>query len=328
MHQYCKNCADRIDSNVTICPSCGAVIDRSREAARRKIFLLILGILAFAVAAVLAWAVLSSRVGPKSYLDRLKKSQSQAEFVIAEDQEPIVLWEENGVTIFLRRVGKSSEGRAVKLHIENSTNQDIAVFGRNFVVNGIAVAGNLYTIVPAEWQTDVSLEFDQQVLEDADITKIATLHPLDSRITNSRTNELLADVFFEIRTDIADTYVQEIDESGQILYDEDGVKVICKFVRDSSRGKEVLLLLRNETDQDLNFREKNFRVNGIKLGGSHFNTVEAGTSAIGSKIFLKNDLEDCGIHGIKAVTFDMEYWGSENFQQITRVNDLQAVFGG
>lgn len=327
MYEYCKNCGDRIDPNATVCPSCGAVTDRGRVAARRKVFPLILGIFAFAVAALLVWAMATGQVGLASYLNAVKGS-SRMEAANTEEMDKTVIWEENGITIYVVRVGKSSEGRTVKLHIENSTRKDIAISGHNFVVNGIGITGSLYAKVPAEWQAGASLEFDQQTLDDAGITKIATLFPLDTRITDSRTNGVVSDVFFEIRTDVADSYVQEIDERGQILYEEGGVTVICKHVRDGSFGKEMLLLIKNETGHDLAFREKNFKINGQEIGGGQFETVKAGTVTFGSKIFNKNDMQNCGVDEIKDVTFDIEFWDPENYQQMTHADGLQAVFYG
>lgn len=328
MYEYCKNCGDRIDPNAAVCPSCGAVTGKGRAAVWGKVFPWILGIFAFAVVAALVWAVVSSPISPKSYLDRIKKTQMQAEFVITENEEPMVLWEENGVTILLTRVGKSSVGRTVNLRVKNSTTKDLVLSGRNFVVNGITVAGSLYTKVPAEWEVGALLEFDEENLEDADITEIATLRPIDTRISNARTNELLADVSFEIRTDIADTYVQEIDEGGQLLYSENGVTIICKLVRDCPIGKEVLFLVKNETDHELTLREKNFKINGCDIGGGNYEVTEADSVTFGRKTFLKSELEELGIDDIKDVTFDIEYWNPKDYQNVTYANGLQAVFKG
>ena len=96
---------------------------------------------------------------------------------------------------------------------------------------------------------------------------------------------------FAIETSASATYTQTIDETGDVLYDENGVTVIAKIFTDSFLGHTVRLLIKNNTGKDILASADNVSVNGFTVNAWMHNAVYVDTVRYCELDMFASDLE-------------------------------------
>ena len=94
-------------------------------------------------------------------------------------------------------------------------------------------------VAPGKKAND-SIDIDRDDLEKYGIKSIATVKGQDPYIYNKDDKETIARFQFSLETSISDGYVQEIDKSGQTIYDKDGVVIKYRGIETDWSGDEVL----------------------------------------------------------------------------------------
>lgn len=236
--------------------------------------------------------------------------------------EETVLYEANGVRITLKSLDTDGfMGPEFKLLVENDTDQNIMLTDNGLVVNGVTLSGGMYISVAAGKKANDTLEIYNDALETAGIEQIATVM-CDAYIFDSDTYETMDEFRFTINTSIADTYVQEIDEHGDVILDQDGITVIAKSLSDSLFGNKVVMLVKNDTGKDIRMSADNVSVNGFMVSAWMYDTVYAGTVCFCELEISGSDLEDNDIEQIDEITFTLEAFDIESYRTITASGEI------
>lgn len=213
-------------------------------------------------------------------------------------------------------------GTSIHFIVDNRTDKNVALSGDRFVVNGITLSGWLYIDAAAGKKGKGELQWAGTALEDSHITEIATLSAFDARIVDTDSYDTLVDVPFEIRTSIADTYVQEINEEGELLWEQDGVTVIAQTTGSSWASHEVRLFIKNDTGKNMILSADNISVNGFTITGLMSERVQAGTVCYGSLSLFNSELEDADIEEIEEVSFTLRILDPETFSTQAESDEL------
>lgn len=254
-----------------------------------------------------------------------KKEDANAEDINTETEaseetstvtiEEQVLYEGNDVKITATGLEDGLFGTELKLLIENNSSKSVTVQARNSIVNGFMVDTMMSADVAAGKKANDSLTFETSGLKDCGIETIATME-FYFHIMDTETWEGIVDTdTIVVNTSVASTYVQEVDDSGEVLVDANGVKIIGKGLsaNDSFWGPGVILYIENNSDKNVTIQVRDVSVNGFMIDSTMSEDVVAGKKAMSAVQFFSSNLEENSITDITDVElyfhiFDMESW--------------------
>lgn len=238
-----------------------------------------------------------------------------------------VLFEENGIKVTATGLKKGLSGMELKVLVENNSDKNIAFSADEFVINGVTVSGFGYVEAAAGKKANDTLAFYATELETAGIETIASIRGADARVVDTDSFETLYAAPFSLTTSAAD-HVQQIDDSGDVVYSKDGVTVISQLLEDELYGKSVCLLVKNETGEDVIVRADNVSVNGYTINGWLYDAVYSDTVRYCGLDFLSSELEENEITQIEDVTFTLKIVDPESFDTIAQSDEIKVVVSG
>ena len=202
----------------------------------------------------------------------------------------------------------------IKIHLENFTDKNIALSANHFVVNGIYMWCDLYIKAAAGKNAKGSIEVRREDMEEFGITKIATMYTNDASFVDTDSYDTLDEFEFEVMTSIADDYVQAIDDSGSLVYSEDGIEIKYKGHRINDYGEfELMFYMKNDTDKDLIISCENVSVNDYTIYGDLLARCNAGSVCYASMDFYEDDLVENDIEKIETVSFTFEMYEQKTY---------------
>lgn len=213
--------------------------------------------------------------------------------------ETVVL-DENGVKITAKSLGDDGFwGPEIKLLIENNSGKSVMVQARNVSVNGYAIESSLSADVADGMKSNEGLELFESDLELAGIETIADVewnfHIFDS---DSWLDDWDSSTI-RLETSAAATYEYTYDDSGDVIYDQDGLTFIVKGLV----GDEILVCAKNATDSTYTFSVRDTSVNGFMVDDYFSCDIPAGKRGLGKISFSSSDLEANEITAIEHVQF-------------------------
>lgn len=242
--------------------------------------------------------------------------------------EQQVVYDADGIVITVTGLQEDWMGTKINLLVENSTDRNIALSGDVFAVNGVTVPGYLYAEAAAGMKTNDSLELYSDGLNTAGITRIATIRTGDARIVDTDTYDVIARVDMDLATDIAPGYQQGIDDSGEILFEQDGVTIVAKVISEEMYGRTVQLLVKNDTGKDIIVEAENISVNGFTLDAWLYDRVCADTVRFCDLDLFSAGLEENGIAEIEKVSFTIRVLNAANLETVTKSDVLEIYVQG
>ena len=237
----------------------------------------------------------------------------------------LVVYDENGVKVTVTGMDDGYSGKEVKIQVENNTEHNIALSGDLFVVNGITMDGWLYASVAAGKKTNDYITFYNETLDEAGVEELATVACVDSCIVDTDSFETLFEAPFAFETSIADGYVQEIDDSGEVLFQESGVTIIGKTISENSLGKRVIVLVKNETGKDIMVVSDEAYIDGLTVDGWMYDEVEADTVRFCVLDIYATTLEENEIEEVNAVSFFVEVRYTDSWETICETDELTVT---
>lgn len=110
-----------------------------------------------------------------------------------------------------------------------------------------------------------------------------------------------------LKTSIADTYNQSYDDSGEVIFDQDNIRIISKGIGDDSiLGPFVTLYVENNSSQDITVQVRDTSINGFMVDPSCSIEVTAGRKAVSEITFLSSELDENGIEKITDIETSLE----------------------
>ena len=229
--------------------------------------------------------------------------------------EEQVLFDANDIKITAKGIEDGLFGTELKLLIENNSDKSITVQARNSNVNGFMVDTMMSAEVASGKKINDELTFETSGLKDCGIESIATMEFYFHIFDSESWDEIVDTDVIKVETSLAATHVQEVDDSGTVLVDNNGVKIVGKGLStdDSFWGPGVILYIENNTEQNVTIQVRDVSVNGFMVDTSMSEDVVAGKKAISAVQFFSSDLEENSITDITDVElyfhiFDQESW--------------------
>ena len=233
-----------------------------------------------------------------------KKDQKKADKATDESLEEQVVLDENGIKITAKGLDKDGIlGPEVKLLIENESGKDVTVQARNVSVNGYMVDDIFSADVVNGKKVNDELTIMSSSLKKAGISTIADIE-FSFHVSEAHSFDSLFDSdLIQLKTSAADGYEYTFDDSGDVVYDEGGVKIVVKGLSDSDSvfGPGIIVYTENNSEKDVTVQVRDVSVNGFMVDPIFSADVAAGKHAVDSITFMSNNLDENEIDKIKDV---------------------------
>ena len=229
--------------------------------------------------------------------------------------EETVLLEQDGIKITATGMDDGLLGTELKLLIENDSSTNLTFQARNASVNGYMVDTMMSEDVAAGKKSNTSLTFSTSGLKDCGIDTIANMEFSFHIFTTDGWDDFLDSDIISLDTSAAGSYTQNYDDSGEVFYDKDGIKIIGKGLssNDSFFGPGLIVYIENNSSKNFTVQVRDTSVNGFMIDTSMSEDVIVGKKAITAVTFFSSSLDENGITDITSIetsfhVFDMESW--------------------
>ena len=162
-----------------------------------------------------------------------------------------------------------------------------------------------------------SLTFSQTDLEQNGINTIANIE-FSLHIFDPESYDTLYDSeLIKLNTNLAEGFTQPSDDSGEILYDENAIKIVYKGVNSDNSifGPEVVLYIENNSEQTITVQSRDTSVNGFMVEPSLSSEITPGNKAISGMTFMSSDLEENNITEFETIETSFHIF-NENYDTI------------
>lgn len=232
--------------------------------------------------------------------------------------EQTVLVDQDNVVITATGMDESVFGPELKLLIENNSDTNLTFQVRNASVNGYMADTMMSEDVAAGKKSNTEITFTTSGLKECGIDTFANMEFSFHIFTTDGWGDYLDTDAITVETSAAATYMQTIDDSGEVFYDSDGIKIVGKGFSsdDSIFGPGLIIYIENNSDTDRTVQVRDTSVNGFMIDTVMSQDVVTGKKAITAVTFLSSSLEENSITDITSVEtsfhiFDTEDWSNE-----------------
>lgn len=206
-----------------------------------------------------------------------------------ETVEETVIADTNGVKVTLKSLGREYYPYLI-LNIENSGEKDVNVSFNPLTVNGfqsqadfavITEDGEMYTpyvTVKAGVSEDYMFGFNGTDMNYPHMVEIAQIGFV-TRISDPETYQLISSQKATVNTSAYGSFDYSYDESGEIAYDDNGIKLVYKGLSDDGMNNPMFYIS-NQSDKDIVINVKDFKLNGTKAEGVFGAEVFSGCRAL------------------------------------------------
>lgn len=234
-----------------------------------------------------------------------------------------VLFEYNGIKLTAISIEEDWLGPQLKILIENESDKNISVSLEGIAVNDCMVSAWLYEDVGTGKKSNATFDIWSTKLSDAGITNIGKIDMYFRIIDSDNFDEIYESGEIELLTSLYDVMDVEIDDIGEEMVNQSGVKIVGKGVsNDLIWGDGVVVYIENNTDRNIVVTTDDLSVNGYMVTGFLYQSVRPGKKAIESIILSSSDLEDNGIESIEELSLSFEIYDEDNFHTILKTNEM------
>ncbi len=214
-------------------------------------------------------------------------------------------------------------GDGIKLLVENNGSSDIGLGCTALIVNDYMITDLFSSTVAAGKKSTETLSLSSSGLKAAGIEKVGKIeiyfHTFDPDTYMTQTD-------FDcvtIQTSAYDSMDIEPDDAGKELYNSDGIRIVGKYVDESSFwGAAVLLYIENNSGANKIIQCDDMSINGFMVTPLFSSTVYDGKKAIDEITLLSSDLKDNGITSVDDIELKFkiiseDYMNSTESEPIT-----------
>lgn len=217
--------------------------------------------------------------------------------------EEQVLFEKDGLKVTATEyVVDSFWGDGIKLLIENNGASDIGIGCTALIVNDYMISDLFSTTVAAGKKANETLYLSNSGLQAAGIENVGKVevyfHTFDSDSYMT-----ISDIgCVTIQTSEFDSMDSTPNDEGQELYNENGIRIVGKYVDENSFwGAAVLLYIENNSGKNRIIQCDDMSISGFMITPYFSSTVYDGKKAIDEITLMSSDLEENGITSIEDI---------------------------
>ena len=241
--------------------------------------------------------------------------------------EGTVIVDQNGVKVTVGNLDYNGEyGPELKLLIENNTGRGLSIDAMDESVNGCMVSTSLNEKVNAGEKAEISMTLLNDFLNDYGIKTISDIEFVLRCYYSDNYEECFETDLIRIRTS-EDDIVQTVVDSGEVLYDKNGIKIVRQsFYDDGMLNPYWKIYIENNTDKNINIETSEVVVNGTPV-----DAVMVGHAAPRKKdvvwlSLVRSSLEEKGISSFDTATVTFEIIDRNGWTTIEFTEPLSISF--
>ena len=258
-----------------------------------------------------------------SYAGASEAEQETQDVTLAET----VLFDQDGIRITATGLSTDSLfGPELNLLVENDSAQNIVVQPNYCMVNGYMMDGLLSADVAAGKKANDTLDFLSNVLARCGIETITDIE-LDLVVSDGDSWQTLYETGPVIlQTSAAGQYTQTYDDSGEEIYNQNGIRVVAKSVNDDLFGMGIKFYLENNTDKAVIVNADNVSVNGYMMTDLFYSDLAPRSHAVDTLTLLGSELEDNHIDTITDAELSLQITDADYYQTIDSTAPITLHF--
>ena len=224
-----------------------------------------------------------------------------------------LLIDESGIKITAKRLDFSkSSGPALFVLIENNSGGDITVQCRNSSVNGYMIDTIMSENVSNGKKANASITFKKGDLDTCNISTIADIEFNFTAFSSDTDERYLENTKINLKTSAASSYEYKFDDSGDLIYDENNIRIIAKGIASKNLRTCIVVYIENNTDTDWTVQVRDTSVNGFMINPVFSPVVSGGKRLIGFISFHDSELAENDIDEINEVETSFIFFENGN----------------
>lgn len=239
--------------------------------------------------------------------------------------EEAVVYEKDGIKITAKEyTTESIWGDGIKFLIENDTTKNIMVGCKALIVNNYMISDLFATEVAAGKKTNETMHLSSTQLKEAGIDVIGLIECY-FHISDTDSYGTIADTdCISIKTSLYDQMDTTVDDSGEVLYNNGGIKIVGKYVNDSDFwGSAVLFYIENSSGKNVSIQTENVSINGFTFDAALFSsTVYDGKKAYDKMTLMSSELKENGIESVNEISLKFKIFDPDTFKDIAKSDEI------
>ena len=239
-----------------------------------------------------------------------------------------VLYEADGIKVTAKSLADGLLGTEVKLLIENDSSKNVLITSSSVSANGYMMpTAALYAEVAAGKKANESLTLMSSELDQCGIETLAEMQ-FYLQIQDPETWETIKTTDLITLATSATGYTQPVDDSGDVLYNENGYKVVCKGLKqDIIWDGTVVFYMENNSNKAVSIYAENVSVNGFMQEVGLWSDLRPSTKMIdGMSMIDLSDMEITNIDEIKTIEFNLRIVDAETWEDIVTTDAMTLNF--
>ena len=253
-----------------------------------------------------------------------EQENDTVEITVAET----VLYEADGVKVTATGYEDGWMGPEIKILVENDSSKNVLVTSASVSANGYMMpSAALYAEVAAGKKANETLSIMSSELDQSGIEMVAELQ-FYLQIQDPETWETITTSDLLTLTTSAAPYEQPVDDSGDVLYDSDGIRIICKGLKqDIIWDGTVVFYMENNSGKEISIYAENVSVNGFMQDVGLWSDLRPSTKIIdGMSMIDLSDLEIENIDQIENIEFNLRIVDANTWEDIVTTDVLTLNF--
>ena len=253
-----------------------------------------------------------------------EQENDTVEITVAET----VLYEADGVKVTATGYEDGWMGPEIKILVENDSSKNVLVTSASVSANGYMMpSAALYAEVAAGKKANETLSIMSSELAQSGIEMLAELQ-FYLQIQDPETWETITTSDLLTLTTSAAPYEQPVDDSGDVLYDSDGIRIICKGLKqDIIWDGTVVFYMENNSGKEISIYAENVSVNGFMQDVGLWSDLRPNTKIIdGMSMIDLSDLEIENIDQIENIEFNLRIVDANTWEDVVTTDVLTLNF--
>ena len=240
--------------------------------------------------------------------------------------EETVILDQNGLKITATGLDDSFMGDELKLLVENNSGQNLTVQSHASSVNGYMITNIMSIDVANGKKVNDALTLTASEMEDCGITSITDL-AFTLHVFNTDTWEAVIDTpVIELKTNLSGTVTQTYDDSGNVVYDAGGIRIITKGKTDDSiLGPGIQVYVENNTSESIMVQTRNVSINGFMVDSYYSPEILPGKRSLSSLTISDTSLTENGITDFTSAELSFVIINPSTFMDITETGPVNLT---
>lgn len=239
-----------------------------------------------------------------------------------------VLYEADGVKVTATGYADGWMGPEITVLVENNTEQNLLITTDSLSANGYMMPyASLYADVAAGKKANETISLYTTQLEQAGIETIAELQ-FYIQVQNSETwDELAMSELISLPTS-AYGLQQPVDETGDVIYESGGIKVVCKGLKqDLIWDGTVVFHMANLSGQPVSIYAENVSVNGFMQDAGLWSDLRDSTYLVdGMSLLDLSDLALESIDQVENIEFNLRIVNADTWDELATTDVISLTF--